>query len=325
MPIKGVSAAIVLLSIPIGGIALYSIILRCVDRALSKYDILQQKRLNGLYVLSPIQIKFIKSEDASRSLYVTVYECPDFMILPCKYPGVSMVIIPDHKDVLVFMGLSKMLYSLSHGSLPKDGYRMMNQMDQFYNSIQLMGKVDRLYCLNLNESFLNLPNSLVLEKVKPFVGEGSACYSLISSFLNIQALDVNGHSISFGGKLPIVGEISKVLFNLVLIDIFDRELPKRFPGIAFCRFLDLIFIASKGNDEVIFDEKAGYAFLDDVGLAGEIFSVGPGDNAIQCIDKIVVVDNDSNVILYNPDDYYKTRSYSSVYRRAGDKVKPIIV
>ena len=40
MPIKGVSAAIVLLSIPIGGIALYSIILRCVDRALSKYDIL---------------------------------------------------------------------------------------------------------------------------------------------------------------------------------------------------------------------------------------------------------------------------------------------
>lgn len=63
-----------------------------------------------------------------------------------------MVIIPDHKDVLVFMGLSKMLYSLSHGSLPKDGYRMMNQMDQFYNSIQLMGKVDRLYCLNLNES-----------------------------------------------------------------------------------------------------------------------------------------------------------------------------
>lgn len=85
MPIKGVSAAIVLLSIPIGGIALYSIILRCVDRALSKYDILQQKRLNGLYVLSPIQIKFIKSEDASRSLYVTVYECPDFMILPLSW------------------------------------------------------------------------------------------------------------------------------------------------------------------------------------------------------------------------------------------------
>lgn len=52
-----------------------------------------------------------------------------------------------------------------------------------------------------------------------------------------------------------MGEISKVLFNLVLIDIFDRELPKRFPGIAFCRFLYLIFIASKGNDEVLFDEK----------------------------------------------------------------------
>lgn len=46
---------------------------------------------------------------------------------------------------------------------------------------------------------------------------------------------------------------------------------------------------------------------------------------ISAISKIVVVDNDSNVILYNPDDYYKTRSYSSVYRRAGDKVKPIIV
>lgn len=51
-------------------------------------------------------------------------------------------VLPDKKDVLVFMGLSILLYRLSHGSLPKDGYRMINLVDPFYDSILEMGKVD---------------------------------------------------------------------------------------------------------------------------------------------------------------------------------------
>lgn len=77
-------------------------------------------------------------------------------------------VMPDKKDVLVFMALSLMLFRLSHGRLPKDGYRFDNQVDSFYYSLQQMGKVDRLYRLDLIDSLKTI--SLILDKVKPFVG-----------------------------------------------------------------------------------------------------------------------------------------------------------
>lgn len=79
------------------------------------------------------------------------------------------------------MGLSILLYRLSHGSLPKDGYRMINLVDPFYDSILEMGKVDRLYSLSLDKSLFLITKSMILEKVKPLVGEGSVCYNLIFS------------------------------------------------------------------------------------------------------------------------------------------------
>lgn len=48
------------------------------------------------------------------------------------------------------------------------------------------------------------------------------------------------------------------------MDIFDHEFPKRFPGVAFTRFINEVFIATRGNDEVIFNKKAGYALLEEV-------------------------------------------------------------
>ena len=57
---------------------------------------------------------------------------------------------------------------------------------ELYDNLEIKEPVNRLYKLDLKESFRILPNSLILEKVKPLVGEGSAVYDLISSFLNEQ-------------------------------------------------------------------------------------------------------------------------------------------
>jgi hypothetical protein len=107
----------------------------------------------------------------------------------------------------------------------------------------------------------------------------------------------------FGG-MPPVGEITRVLFNIVLMDIFDREFPKRFPGIAFSRFINEVFISTRGNDEVIFDNKAGYALLEELSLAGKIVSIGPGDDPLQCYSQIIFFDSDSKVHVCNPMEYY---------------------
>lgn len=50
------------------------------------------------------------------------------------------------------------------------GYRLENKVSSFYDSLQQMGKVDRLYSLDLKASLSIIPISLVLDKVKPFVG-----------------------------------------------------------------------------------------------------------------------------------------------------------
>lgn len=161
-------------------------------------------------------------------------------------PDIIYVVMPDKEDVLVLMGLSLMLFRLSHGRLPKDGYRFENEDDSFYYSLQQMGKVDRLYKLDLMASLRIIPISLILDKVKPFVGDGSV-YKLISSLLFLPIIDDDGNhreDISCGG-IPPVGEITRVLFNIVLMDIFDREFKKRFPGIAFVRLLNEVFISTR--------------------------------------------------------------------------------
>lgn len=92
-----------------------------------------------------------------------------------------------------------------------------------------------------------------------------------------------------------MGEITRVLFNIVLLDIFDGEFSKRFPGIAFSRFINEVLISTRGNDEVIFDDKAGYALLEELSLAGKIVSIGPGDDPLPCYRKMIFLDSDSKV------------------------------
>lgn len=265
--------------------------------------VIQQKRILGLYVLSPLQVKLIRKIDLTKFLHDTLPDCPDIMLRPSSDPSFFIVVMPNKEDVLVLMGLSLMLYRLSHGSLPKDGYRLSNQVDQIYYSLQQMGKVDRLYRLDLMDSLRIIPINLILEKVKPFVGDGSVCYNLISSFLYLPIIDDDGNHISFDG-MPSVGEITRVLFNIVLMDVFDREFAKRFPGIAFSRFISDVYISTRGNDSVIFDDKAGYALLEELSLAGNIESIGPGDDPLSCYSKIVYLDNDSKVHVCNPKEYY---------------------
>ena len=140
--------------------------------SMSRYRlaVIQQKMVSGLYVPSPLQVEFIKKEDLTRFLHDTLPDCPDIMLGTCSDPEIVYVVMPDKEDVLVLMGLSLMLFRLSHGSLPKDGYRFSNLVSSFYYSLQQMGKMDRLYMLDLGASLSIIPISLILDKVKPFVG-----------------------------------------------------------------------------------------------------------------------------------------------------------
>lgn len=103
--------------------------------------------------------------------------------------------------------------------------------------------------------------------------------------------------------MPPAGSIARVFRNIVLMDIFDPVFRKRFPGISFSRFNNEVFISTRGNDEVIFDEKAGYALLEELSLAGNLVSIGPGDEPLLCYKKILFLNSDSKVRVCHPMDY----------------------
>ena len=112
------------------------------EYSMSPYElaVMQEKIVSGLYVLSPLKVKFIFKFDLSKFLLDTLSDCPDIMLGTCsaliQIRFVWFILYPDKKDVLVLMGLSLLLFRLSYGSLLKDGYRFSNQIDKFYYSLQ---------------------------------------------------------------------------------------------------------------------------------------------------------------------------------------------
>lgn len=45
--------------------------------------------------------------------------------------------------------------------------------------------------------------------------------------------------------------------------------------------------------------------MEELGLAGNIQSIGPGDEPLDCYKKIVYLDNESKVVVCNPMEYGK--------------------
>lgn len=271
--------------------------------SLYRLAVIQQKRVSGSYVLCPLRVKFIKKVNLHPFLYDTLPDCPDIMIGHTTHPDILCVVMPHKDDVLVLMGLSLMLLRISHGDLPNNGYRIESTLSSFYSSFQQLGKVDRLYKVDFMPSLRILPISLILDKVKPFVGEGPI-YNLIESFLSLPIIDDDGKNRAVGG-IPSVGEITRVLFNIVLMDIFDREFRKRYPGITFSRYINDVFISTHLNDEVIFNEKVLYVLLKELCLVGNIVSMGPNEKPLPSNSGMLLfLDSDRKVKVCHPEDFY---------------------
>jgi hypothetical protein len=260
-------------------------------------EVIQQLILNGLYILSPLHVKYMTILDLPLFLSSRLPDCPDVGINYCIESDEASVVMPSKRDVLVLMGLSVHFFRLSYGGLPEDGYRISHLYSSFYESLTEMGKVDRLYSLNLDPSLDILPINLTLSIVKRLVGDGQV-YKLIHSFLKLPIIDEDGKKDTVKDRscgIPVAGEITRVLFNIVLMDIFDREFKKRFPGVAVARWVNQVFISTKGNEKVNFDEKAGYQLLKDIGLIGEIEEIKPGKKPILIKRKMIYLDNEKKI------------------------------
>ena len=68
------------------------------------------------------------------------------------------------------------------------------------------------------------------------------------------------------------------------------------------RFINEVFISTTGN---VLDEIAVYLLLGELGLAGRMVSIGPGDHPLQCNHNMLLyLDYDSKLYLCDKKEYY---------------------
>lgn len=65
-----------------------------------------------------------------------------------------------------------------------------------------------------------LPKNQILDKIN-LIGSGYL-YKLLSNYLNLPIIDDFGMNVK-ESNIPTVCEITRILFDIVLIDLFDRE------------------------------------------------------------------------------------------------------
>ena len=266
---------------------------------------IKHKILSDSYTLAPIQVQFMENRDQLyQFLQEKKVDCPDIMYGASRNSEKAFAMIPNNKgDTLVLMALAVMLLRLSRGS---SRFRMVDLVEDFHSNLKLKGQVNRVHKVDVQHSLGTIPISFVEEKIQSLVGDSSPIFKLVSTFLRLPIIDNDGNN--WKGKhnftgIPVVGEITKVLFNIYLMDTIDKDFPLRYPGIAFTRFMNEIYLFTR--EKVIFDCQDVHELLWQHCLLGSMTTIGPEDDPLNChFNKLLYLSSKGKVILCDPQDYF---------------------
>lgn len=157
----------------------------------------------------------------------------------------SFYVRPERNENLVLIALAHMLgaHFFSVSLFVEQSYCFSRTRRYFYTQLVSRGKVERLFYLNLYSSLSTISHSHLLRKMELTVNDKSIL-ELVSSFLALRIFDENGGdwSSSVGVGIPPAGLITDVLVNF-LLDDFDREFIRSFPGGSYARFLYKSFLS----------------------------------------------------------------------------------
>lgn len=233
------------------------------------------------YQLSPLIITNIRVDDdfvsySHRKTVLCSAYCGLLRYYPYEKEGYVTLVRPSSElDVLLITALEQVLLEYTvNWKCP----RIENLIYDFHSDINKgMVCVNRIYRLEIDYP----PDiGLFLRRLSINLTPDTHLYHYITSFQNLSYIDEDGKCLDSLNGVYSVGDLSKIVLNLVLKEIFDYEFRKLFPGVVFTRFVSQVIIGTKDSDEVNFNEEAGYALLKSLGLSGQIVSIGRGDDPI---------------------------------------------
>jgi len=249
--------------------------------------------VSGNYQLSPILVYHMKEDEiesfSNRKTVLSSSFCGLLRHYPNNQAGYTTFARPStDTDVVLIAALEQVLLK---NTVNRECPCIDNLIYDFHSDInKYMNPVNRIYRLDIDFPpdiglFLTRLSSINLQP-------DTRLYQLITSFLNLSYIDEDGLCHESKNGAYTVGDISRIVQNLVFKEIFDDEFQKLFPGVSFTRFVSQVIIGTKDSDEVLFNEEAGYALLKSLGLTGHIVSIGQGDSPIPiCGNKLVFIDN----------------------------------
>nr|YP_010265587.1 hypothetical protein MFQ52_mgp60 [Bidens bipinnata]YP_010352685.1 hypothetical protein MFU86_mgp60 [Bidens biternata]UIR99039.1 hypothetical protein [Bidens bipinnata]UIR99102.1 hypothetical protein [Bidens biternata]UIR99164.1 hypothetical protein [Bidens biternata]UIR99283.1 hypothetical protein [Bidens bipinnata] len=239
--------------------------------------------LSGDYQLSPILVCHIE-EDEDEDEYESFCHqktvlsssfCGLLRFYPKKKAGYLTLSRPStEKDVLLIAALEQVLLEST-----EECSSIEDLVYDYHSDIKKeMLHVNRIFRIEIDYPpdigpFLKRISSINLQY-------DTHIYQYIISFQNLSYIDEYGLCHESMNGTYTVGDLSRIVLNLVLKEIFDYEFRKVFPGIAFLRFVNQVIIGTKDSDEVLFNEEEGYALLKSLGLTGQILSRGIGESPL---------------------------------------------
>lgn len=274
----------------------------------SEFEVLKKNIIIGNYVLSPLRFKGVNKKNLRNYLLTIENDFPDHVYFPSNTdPDIFIVIMPEKEDNLVLMGLSRLIYRLSKNGMLKYDFSFANEEEEFYSSVQQMGTVARLFNFDISQT-IHFDVSQILKIVQLYFEELTFCYTLIKSFLNLPYKNSDG-SLVILNRYLLAGEISKVLKNLILIYYLDIPIKKELVGFisslekelvefAYSRYLSTVIISTKEDQDGLDDYIAYFLIRRFLGDTAPVICLEPGYEAIQCVNKMVVLDNDGKVFVY---------------------------
>lgn len=256
---------------------------------------IQDRIIDGKYKLSPFQIRLPRCIHQGGPT------------------GLSVGVTPSEEDLLVLIGLGRMLDSffLRSGIYSESVYDPMGTKYSNILDDALLcerGKVLRLYRIDLINSLEIMNREKLMMNLSHLV-MNKYVLDMIRDFLYMPLVDIYGKVITNAvgrNNIPSVECLTSVLLNFSLIE-FDHEFKRDFPGVDYIRYSREAFVFLTGSRGAQlfhnFDQELQRRLFDRLCLAGEIFSLIPGDKPGDCFSGLVSVGSHSKIILKKRSEY----------------------
>lgn len=207
-------------------------------------------------------------------------------------------------DLLVYMALAKRLLSVI--GCPQNVCTLSDMEPYHYNNILQCENIVRLYKIDFTLSIFRVEKSRVLKTLMNSIRLSTMERKLIESFVNLAIRNIITDEKSTLKHIPVIGELTQVLFHIFFIEELDSKIQKLYPSIPFYRLGTEVIIPIPQDYDDDCDIESLKLLVDKVDLFGTIdYIESDMDSYITCTpnERKVLTLNEHKMEMWGYEDF----------------------